>query len=257
MAEASDQQTSEAHTKAFISYSHDSPELKAWVYALAARLRGNGVDVNLDDWGAEPGEDLPKYMERSIQEADRVLMICTEPYVQKVDEGIGGAGYEGMLVTSELVVSVGQAKFIPIVRQAIKPHRTPRCVSTRLRVDLSGDSYSEVEYARLLATLHRQPPPTKPPLGPVPKVFTAVPVFGELPSEGFSSDPGIAYREALAVAQAGDMVSWRRRLEGTRARATKALLAWRHEIETKREDRPIESGICGRTGPSTASSSSG
>jgi hypothetical protein len=32
-------------------------------------------------------------MEQSVGWADRVLMICTETYVRKADEGKGGVGY--------------------------------------------------------------------------------------------------------------------------------------------------------------------
>ncbi len=206
MSKSPEEQNPEAHPKAFISYSHDSVEHKAWVYALATRLREKGVDVNMDEFGVEPGDDLPKYMERSIQEADRVLMICTPAYVQKVDDGVGGAGYEGMLVTSELVVSVGQAKFIPIVRQGDQAKRVPRCVSTRLRADLSGNPYNEAEFNKLLAAIHRHPPPTKPPLGPIPKLMSSLPVLGEPAADGFSDDPAVAYVEALALAQSGDAV---------------------------------------------------
>jgi hypothetical protein len=39
---------------AFISYSWDDEEHKAWVKQLAARLRGDGVDVALDQWDYSP-----------------------------------------------------------------------------------------------------------------------------------------------------------------------------------------------------------
>lgn len=62
----------------------------------------NGVDVILDQWELEPGDDVPKFMEQSVRRANKVLMICTEPYVRKADDGKGGVGYESMIVTGEL-----------------------------------------------------------------------------------------------------------------------------------------------------------
>jgi len=41
--------------KAFISYSWDSDEHKAWVLQLATRLVNNGVDVTLDRWDIHLG----------------------------------------------------------------------------------------------------------------------------------------------------------------------------------------------------------
>lgn len=68
---------------ALMSYSHDSPEHKRWVGELAAKLVKKGVDVILDQWNTGPGDDLPKFMERAVGGADRVLMICTDAYVQR------------------------------------------------------------------------------------------------------------------------------------------------------------------------------
>ena len=104
--------------KVFISYSHDSPQHKRWVAETASKLVDNGVDVFLDQWDLGLGTDIPKYVERSVSEADRVLMICTEQYVRKADEGKGGVGYEAMIVTAELVHNLGTSKFIPVIRQA-------------------------------------------------------------------------------------------------------------------------------------------
>ena len=57
-------------------------------------------------------------MERAISRADRVLMLCSDPYVQKADDGKGGVGYEAMIVTGELGKNLAMNKFIPIIRQS-------------------------------------------------------------------------------------------------------------------------------------------
>jgi TIR domain len=87
----------------FISYSHDSDEHKAWVADLARFLVSNGIDVIIDAWNLRRGEDIPKFMEDGLSSADRVLMICTERYVEKADGALGGVGYEKMIVTAELM----------------------------------------------------------------------------------------------------------------------------------------------------------
>ncbi len=71
-------------SKVFISYSHDSEEHKAWVADLARFLISNGIDVVIDAWNLRRGEDIPKFMEDGLSSADRVLMICTERYVENV-----------------------------------------------------------------------------------------------------------------------------------------------------------------------------
>ncbi len=125
--------------KVFISYSHDDKDHKAWVAKLATRLREKGVDVILDQWDTEPGDDMAKFMESGVRDADRVLMICTEKYVRKVDDGKGGAGYEAMIVSAELIADQGVRKFVPVVRQTAKKRVVPTALGTRKYIDLSED----------------------------------------------------------------------------------------------------------------------
>ena len=97
-----------AAPKVFVSYSHDSPDHKQWVLDLATRLRTCGVDAILDQWDLGPGGDLPHFMEQSIANSVRILMICTERYVQKANAGTGGVGYEKMIVTADLMRQIGK-----------------------------------------------------------------------------------------------------------------------------------------------------
>ena len=80
--------------RVFVSYSHDTEIHKNWVLGLATRLVANGVDVILDQWDLTLGCDLPRFMETGLTAAERVLAVCTEPYVEKANAGLGGVGYE-------------------------------------------------------------------------------------------------------------------------------------------------------------------
>ncbi|HLA75634.1 MAG TPA: toll/interleukin-1 receptor domain-containing protein, partial [Gammaproteobacteria bacterium] len=100
----------------FISYSHDSPEHKQWVLSLATDLRDNGIDAILDRWELVPGQDVTVFMQNGIITADRVLMVCSEAYVTKGEAGVGGVGFERLIVTAEVVQSIDTKKFIPLLR---------------------------------------------------------------------------------------------------------------------------------------------
>src|SRR5437868_4098057 len=91
--------------RCFISYSHDTGAHKDWVLALATRLMSNGVEVLLDQWDLRLGGDLPMFME-TIGDADRVIAVCTDAYVDKANEGKGGVGYEKMILSAELMENV-------------------------------------------------------------------------------------------------------------------------------------------------------
>jgi hypothetical protein len=121
----------------FISYSHDSGEHKAWVRQLTTDLRTNGIDAVLDQWDLSPGQDIVAFMQRGVSKSDRVLMVCSDIYVAKSDGGLGGVGYERLIVTSELVANIDTKKFLPIIRNNSSTQKTPiflgpRYISTLL-----------------------------------------------------------------------------------------------------------------------------
>jgi hypothetical protein len=153
--------------RAFISYSWDSEEHKLWVRDLAIRLRQDGVDVMLDQWGAAPGDQLPEFMEHSLREHDFILIICTPQYKRKSDGRIGGVGYEGHIMTAELFTVRNNRKFIPILRHTNWEEAAPSWLQGRYYIDLSQPDRFEATYQDLLTTLHGQrlqaPPLGKPP----------------------------------------------------------------------------------------------
>jgi hypothetical protein len=150
--------------RAFVSYSHDSQPHKKWVLDLAVRLRNSGVDAILDQWELQPGDDIPHFMERNLAAADRVIMVCTEKYVQKANAGTGGVGYEKMIVTSDLMKSIDSNKVVPIVRQA-GTHDVPTFLKSKLFVDFSRDADFEFSFDELVRALVGAPLFKKPPLG--------------------------------------------------------------------------------------------
>lgn len=45
-----------------------------------------------------------------------VLCVCSEDYVNKANSGIGGTGYESMIISQDLLSNVNLKYIIPIVR---------------------------------------------------------------------------------------------------------------------------------------------
>src|ERR1700674_303082 len=160
--------------KAFISYSHDSSAHKDWVLKLGIDLRAKGVDVVLDQWDLVAGQDVSMFMQRGISETDRVIMICSSAYVAKSEQGVGGAGYERLIVTAEVVNSIDTIKFIPVLRGASRSKKTPSFLGPRLYIDFENDSEYELKLIELARQIHGAPAISKPPLGPNP--FSGTPI---------------------------------------------------------------------------------
>lgn len=140
-------------TKVFISYSWDDDSHKEWVRNLATRLRKDGVDVTLDQWHIVPGDQIPSFMEQAVRESNYVLIICTHRYKYRSDNRQGGVGYEGDIMTAEVMNSQNQRKFIPILQQPIWIESAPSWLSGKFYINLSSTPYSETQYNDLLATL--------------------------------------------------------------------------------------------------------
>jgi hypothetical protein len=151
--------------KVFISYSWDSPEHKEWVASFATHLRQNGIEAILDQWHVRAGEDLAAFMQRSVREADRVLLICTETYVEKTHGGSNsGVAYEHTIVTGALMRDVETTKFIPVVRQSLTQPVLPTEMLGRRYINLNDGPHQLGEMAFLLREIHNVKVPI-PPIG--------------------------------------------------------------------------------------------
>jgi len=173
-----------AAPKVFISYSHDSDDHKEWVYALACRLVESGVDTVLDQWDLQLGSNLMRFMEHGLSNSDRVLIICTDNYNKKSNEGLGGVGYEKNILTAELFADQDTAKFIPCIRGVSTKMKTPICLGGRTYIDFSASDTNDQSFTNLLHELFGIPARPKPKLGRSP--FTTQ-EEDPLPSIGGSS----------------------------------------------------------------------
>lgn len=137
----------------FISYAWSDVPERAWVQQLAERLQADGVNVWLDRWLLRPGVQLPGFMESAIREADFVLIICTPSYKATSDARSGGVGYEGDLITGEILARQESGKFIPVLRTGEWIDAAPSWTLGRWYVDFRGSPYSEVMYDQLIRAI--------------------------------------------------------------------------------------------------------
>lgn len=151
--------------RCFISYSHDIQEHKDWVLNLATRLMNNGVDVILDQWDLFLGSDLPAFMEGGLSDADRVIAICSENYTEKANKGLGGVGYEKMILTASLMKNINSNKIIPLIRNNNIDEATPVFLSTKLYIDFGNDNDFEKSYTALVQEIHGVTVKARPALG--------------------------------------------------------------------------------------------
>ena len=139
--------------KVFISYSWEDESHKQWVKHLADELLKNGIDATLDQYDLALGDRLPLFMEKSISDSDYVLVICTPKYKEKSDNRKGGVGYEGHIISGELLSTGNERKFIPIMRKGTAVSAIPRCLSGKLGVNLVDGGDYENNFKDLITTI--------------------------------------------------------------------------------------------------------
>jgi hypothetical protein len=137
----------------FISYSWDDEAHKEWVRKLATQLRIDGVDARLDHWHAVPGDQLPEFMEREIRDNDYVVIVCTPKYKEKSNKRAGGVGYEGDIMTAEVLSKQNNRKFIPVLGKGTWGESAPSWLLGKYGVDLSTPSQYAKQYNELLTTI--------------------------------------------------------------------------------------------------------
>lgn len=137
----------------FISYSWGNPKHQNWVRDFAARLRSDGVEAVLDQWELVLGDQLTHFMEKAIADNQFVLIICTPTYKRKSEAREGGVGYEGDIMTAEVMSTKNHRKFIPILRTGSWSESAPSWLSGKKYIDLSGSPYSQSSYDELLDTI--------------------------------------------------------------------------------------------------------
>jgi hypothetical protein len=142
-----------AMRSAFISYSWDDDAHREWVRLLAKRLREDGIDVAIDSWSAVPGDKLPAFMESAIRENQFVVIVCTPRYKRRGDAREGGVGYEGDIMTAEVMMSQKDRKFIPVLRSGTWSEAAPSWLQGKYYINLTGEPYSERNYEELVRTL--------------------------------------------------------------------------------------------------------
>jgi len=155
----------------FISYSWDSKIHKDWVRKFGEDLVRNGVNIILDQWEVGLGEDLGKFMQDGIANANHILIICTPNYVQKANKRKGGVGMENNLIIGHTYFNQvkNEKRVIAIIKEKISgKNSVPDYFMSKLYLDLTNnDNYNKI-IEELLRTFFNKPKHQKPDLGKPP-----------------------------------------------------------------------------------------
>jgi tetratricopeptide (TPR) repeat protein len=156
----------------FISYSHDSHEHSDRVLEFSNALRALGIDIELDQYHVRPQQGWPHWYEERLRpgNARNVLVICTSPYRNRVenkvgaDEG-GGVFWEGGDIYQYLYDDKGNTRFIPVLLGDATEDGIPSPLKGHARYRVKAYDLSDPGFEGLYRELTRQPAVAKPALG--------------------------------------------------------------------------------------------
>ena len=162
--------------RVFLSYSHDSVEHAARVLALADALCDGGIDVILDRYvHPAPAEGWPRWMDRNLDAAQFVLMVCTATYRRRVmgqeEPGKGlGVDWEGNLIYNAVYHRIRNnqpsgSRFIPLLLPDSEPAHIPGPVQGHSYYRITAFDLSDAGFEALYRHLTDQPATLKPDLG--------------------------------------------------------------------------------------------
>lgn len=157
--------------KVFFSYSWTSPDHEARVLGLAKRLLADGVEVIIDKYDLQEGQDLHAFMERMVNDSTvtNVIVISDSAYAAKADGRQKGVGKEALIISAEVYAKAGQTKFIPVVFESNGGEPSlPTFMKGRIYFDMSTPEFEAANYEPLLRRLFGKPELQKPEIGKPP-----------------------------------------------------------------------------------------
>lgn len=149
----------------FISYSQDNVVFADKVLAFSNRLRSEGIDAVLDQYEEAPSEGWPRWTEKSINNANYVIVIASKGYYdkiyEKVDQGKGrGVKWEGNLIYQKLYMSDSvNEKFIPVVFDENDLEYIPTPLQGSTYYNVSDNAKFDKLYWRLRGVTAKEKPP--------------------------------------------------------------------------------------------------
>ncbi len=103
--------------RVFISYAWEDDEYRQWVAQLASQLCKDGVDARFDRRHVQLVQTIPEFMSSEVRQADKVLVLCSPKYREKVhameDGGSSnGSGWESMLLSRPMFTHDARSKAV-------------------------------------------------------------------------------------------------------------------------------------------------
>jgi hypothetical protein len=140
--------------RVFLSCAWEDGEYWVWARRLATRLRQDGINARLDAWHCRD-RTIPEFMNSEARAADKVLIVCSPRYREKVhamEDGdrMTGSGWEAMLVGATVFTGLAErAKIVVCLAQGEWTSAAPDFLVGLPYFDLGAPERFEDQYREL------------------------------------------------------------------------------------------------------------
>ena len=110
-------------------------------------------------------------------------------YAKKANQGIGGVGYEKIIITGEIFKGVASPKkFVPVICEGNAETSLPSYLKSKIYIDFRDHRYFSDNLEELIRHLYQSPKFTPPPIGQIPEFIkrkdsTSIPKLGTMQVE--------------------------------------------------------------------------
>ncbi len=143
--------------RAFISYSWSSPGHQARIRQWAEQMVSDGVDVVLDVWDLNEGDDKYAFMEKMVtdESVTHVLVFSDSEYAAKADARKAGVGTESQIISREVVLESSTVQVHPGCLRIRRLRRAflPTFFKSRIWIDFSSPEAANDNWEQLIRVL--------------------------------------------------------------------------------------------------------
>lgn len=133
------------------------------------------MEILLDQYDLTVGKNMTAFMEKSLEAADKVLIILTPSYKTKAENRKGGAGFEHSIISQELYsLQDYNNKFLPVLRAGTNQTSAPGYIKTLIHRSMVNDNQYESDLLKLTKDIYEKPQVVRPKLGDIPD-FDSIP----------------------------------------------------------------------------------
>lgn len=141
--------------RVFISYAwiESDQAYNDWIEKFIIELEASGLKIIFDKWNLELGSPLAHFIESSIDDSEKVIMLLTPEYANRSNNNIGGVGKEWSIIKADLNKNPMTKKYIGVLKKGSWEFSVPAGFEGYLSIDFMNEEKYDKNLTDLVCAL--------------------------------------------------------------------------------------------------------